>query len=247
MTTTRAGYSSGSAEISGASLPTAAPVVPPAPSPTPEPTPTPTPSPSQEPAPAPAPAPTWIAQDGAAPALPAGSAEWQLPDGSTVTLVASSPAPNQIRYEADGVHLTLTGEPGSSPTGGLVASSTGEVECEVCTALLAGSTLESWMFSTPRLVGAHVVSEDDCQIFTISLGAPLDGGGPMEAGAHTLQLALPTADGMQAINVGVTVGGPVPTSVPAGDGPVLLAGLLTVGLLVAAGAAAAARREVVTG
>ena len=71
--------------------------------------------------------------------------------------------------------------------------------------------------------------------FTIPLGAPLDGGGPVSAGAHTLQLALLTVSGMQAVNVGVTVGGPVPASVPAGEGPVpmplalLFAALMSVG------------------
>jgi hypothetical protein len=64
---------------------------------------------------------------------------------------------------------------------------------------------------------------------------------------RTLQLALPTASGMQAVNVGVTVGGLVPSRVPAGDGPSVPVGLLALGLLAAAGAVVAARRQVVTG
>lgn len=38
-----------------------------------------------------------------------------------------------------------------------------------------------------------------------------------EAGAHTLQFASPTASGLQAFNVSVTVGGPLPSRVPAGE------------------------------
>jgi len=52
---------------------------------------------------------------------------------------------------------------------------------------------------------------------------------------------------MQAVNVGVTVGGPVPASVPAGEGPAVPVGLLALGLLAAAGAGLAARRQAVTG
>jgi hypothetical protein len=53
---------------------------------------------------------------------------------------------------------------------------------------------------------------------------------------------------MQAVNVGVTVGGPVPASVPAGEGPAVPGWLLAFGLLSVSGAALAARRrQVVTG
>jgi hypothetical protein len=60
-----------------------------------------------------------------------------------------------------------------------------------------------------------------------------------------MQLALPTASVMQAVNVGVTVGGPLPASVPAGEGRAVPVGLVTFGLLAAAGAVVAARRQVV--
>jgi hypothetical protein len=96
-------------------------------------------------------------------------------------------------------------------------------------------------------VAAHLTSELPCQTFTIPVVAPLDGGGPISAGAHTLQLALPTAPGMQAVNVGVTVGGLVPSRVPAGEGPTVPVGLVAFGLLAAAGAALAVRRQVVAG
>jgi len=117
----------------------------------------------------------------------------------------------------------------------------------VCIALAAGQVIEAWVFSEPRLVAAHLTQDLPCQRFSIPVVAPLDGGGPVSAGPHTLQLALPTASGMQAVNVGVTVGGPVPASVPAGEGPAVPAGLLAFGLLAAVGAVVAARRQVEAG
>ena len=78
-------------------------------------------------------------------------------------------------------------------------------------------------------------------------GAPLDGGGTVTTGRHTLQLALPTASGMQAVHVGVTFGGPVPGSIPAGERPSVPAGPIAFGLLAATGAAVAAWRPVVAG
>jgi hypothetical protein len=119
-----------------------------------------------------------------------------------------------------------------------VVGPTGEIVCEVCTTLAAGGVIDVWLFSEPRLVAAHRVDDLPCQTFTIPLGAPLDGGGPVPTGAHTLQLALPTAAGMQAINIGVTVSGPVPASVPAGDAPAGAARWIVVAL---AGALLAAR------
>jgi hypothetical protein len=172
---------------------------------------------------------------------------WQQADGTAVPLTVSSPAPGQVRYEADGVQLTLTGAAGTDVTRGLVANAAGEVECEICAVLASGGVIEAWMFSEPRLVAAWRVEDLPCQTFTIPVVSPLDGGGSVSAGAHTLQLALPTASGMQAVNVGVTVGGPVPASVPAGDAPVGPVGLSVLGLLAVAGALVAARRQVVTG
>ena len=157
---------------------------------------------------------------GDAPSLEAGTAVLQAADGTSTPLAASSPAPGVLRYTADGVTVTLTGAPGTSVANGLVADANGEVICEVCVALAAGQVIEAWMFSEPRLVAAHRIEDLPCQRFSIPVVAPLDGGGPVSAGAHTLQLALPTSSGMQAVNVGVTVGGPVPASVPAGEGPV---------------------------
>jgi hypothetical protein len=74
------------------------------------------------------------------------------------------------------------------------------------------------MFSQPRPVATWRVEDLLCQRFTIPVVAPLDGVGTVVSGRHTLDLALPTANGMQAVNVGATVGGALPTSVPAGAG-----------------------------
>jgi hypothetical protein len=195
----------------------------------------------------PAGASTPVLASGALPTVTSGSGVWQQADGTTVPLSAASPGANQVRYSADGVTVTFTGGAGTSVSNGLVANPAGEVACEVCLDLATGNVIEVWMFSTPRLVAAHRVTDGECQQFTIPVVAPLDGGGPVSAGAHTLQLTLPTASGMQAVNVGVTVGGPVPASVPAGEGPVVPVGLLALTLLAAAGAVLAARRQVVAG
>lgn len=184
-----------------------------------------------------------LAPDGSTPFSPTGTGVWQQADGTQVPLVPSSPESRQLRYETDGLTVTFTGAPGTSTANGLVADANGEIVCEVCVALAAGQVIEAWMFPEPRLVAAWRVEDLPCQRFSIPVVAPLDGGGPVSAGAHTLQLALPTASGMQAVNVGVTVGGPVPASVPAGEGSVPSgAGLLV--LLGAAGALLAGRRLV---
>jgi hypothetical protein len=178
---------------------------------------------------------SWVPSSGGAPEQSAGDGEWQREDGTVVPLVVSSPGAGQVRYSTDGLQVTLTGGAGSSASRGLVADADGGIVCEVCATLASGGVVEAWMFSTPRLVAAHAVDGLPCQTFVIPVGSPLDGGGPVGAGAHTLQLALPTAGGMQAVNVGVTVGGPVPASVPAGDAPVVPTGplLAMVGLALA--------------
>ena len=178
-------------------------------------------------------------------------------------LVVSSPGPNQVQYSADGFEVTFTGGAGTGVSQGLVANADGEVVCEICAFLAAGGVIEAWMFSEPRLVAAWRIEDLPCQRFTIPVVAPLDGGGPVPAGVHTLQLALPTVNGMQAVNVGVTVGTSsaalVPNRVNTGGGPVpvmpltfvlllaaMVAGLVTVdrGREVAAVVAASERARV---
>jgi hypothetical protein len=178
-----------------------------------------------------------VQSDGGIPQVPVGVGVWQQTDGSSVPLVQSSPGPNQVRYSADGFQVTFTGGQGTGVSQGLVADPNGEVVCEICAFLAAGGVIEAWMFSEPRLVAAWRIEDLPCQRFTIPVVAPLDGGGPVPAGVHTLQLALPTVNGMQAVNVGVTVGSssavPVPNRVNTGGGPVPVMPLSFVLLLAA--------------
>jgi len=156
------------------------------------------------------------APGGTLPSVGTGEGEWVKADGTTVPLTASSPGPRQVRYSAPGVTITLTGTAATSVANGLVTDRDGEILCEVCMQLAAGGVIESWMLSTPRLVAAHRIDALPCQTFAIPNGAPLDGAGPVASGTHVLQLLMP-ASGTQTVNIGVTVSGPVPTQVPAGD------------------------------
>jgi hypothetical protein len=186
--------------------------------------------------------------DGVVLEVPTGQGVLQRTDGTSTPLIVSSPAPGQLRYEAEGVRVTLIGTAASSPARGLVADPAGEIVCEVCISVVAGQVIEVWLFSTPRLVAAHRIDDTACHLFAIPLSAPLDGGGAVTSGAHTLQLALPTASGMQAVNVGVTVSNPVPASVRAGEGtlPAPL-DLRLAGLALVLGAVLAGRRLVTAG
>lgn len=126
-----------------------------------------------------------------------------------------------VLLEAEGLTVSVAAVGGASPQTGVVAPVGGEIVCEVCAALAAGSTIEAWMYSTPQLTAAVQVPDDhedgDCVLLTIPVGAPLTGEA-FEAGAHTLQLRLPTTSGLEVLATGVTVGTPVPTSIPAGEG-----------------------------
>jgi hypothetical protein len=164
--------------------------------------------------------PSFFAPGGVQPSQPVASAAFVRADGTPEQLAASVPGRNQVRYEADGVRITLQGGSGTSVPRGLVANPAGEVICEVCIAsLTAGQVVEVWLFSTPRLVAAHLVDDAECQLFAVPMVAPLDGAGPVPAGAHTLQFTLVTSDGVQAVNVGLTVGDLMPARIPAGEGP----------------------------
>ncbi len=190
--------------------------------------------------------PSYVTSSGLPPTLPPGTGVWQGRDGSETPLEVSSPGVGQVRYSAPGLQVTLTGTRGTGTGNGLVADANGEVECELCAFLAAGGVIEAWVFSEPRLVAAwrtdeiaRLLGELPCRRFTIPVGTPLDGGAGLPPGAHTLQLVLPTVSGLQAVNVGVTVAGPVPGAIPAGEGgpapterpsPVAAALLVTAGL-----------------
>jgi len=188
------------------------------------------------PAPATSAGPSFFAPGGVQPSQPVASAAFVRADGSPQRLAASAPGRDQVRYEAEGTRVTLQGGPGTDVARGLVADQAGEVVCEVCVVgLAAGQVIEVWMFSAPRLVAAHLTDDAECQLFSVPLSAPLDGAGPVSSGAHTLQFTLATAGGLEAVNVGLTVGGPVPSSVPAGEGPALPFALIALVLVLLVG------------
>ncbi len=184
----------------------------------------------------------------------AGSSSAVLVRGGEVVPITSSSAAGAgprggVVLEAEGLKVTVAAAGGASPQTGVIAPVGGEIVCELCAAFAAGSTIEAWMYSSPQLTAAVQVPDDhqdgDCILLRIPVGAPLTGE-PVAAGAHTLQLRMSTQDGLEVLATGVTVGTAVPSSVPAGEGPVGR-GLLGMFGLLAVAAAAAVRRQVVTG
>ena len=127
-----------------------------------------------------------------------------------------------VRIEADALSVSVATAGGATPQDGLLVASSGEIECNICAPLLPGTTVEAWVNSEPRLAAAVLVGDDhaegDCVVLTIPVGAPLDGAGPIPPGSHTLQLLMDSADGPQVLATGLTVGTPVPSAVPAGEG-----------------------------
>jgi hypothetical protein len=168
---------------------------------------------------------------GVLPVVPGGQAVWQLVDGTRIALTQDAAGPGAVRYLTDGLRITLSGAVQLGPDGAPVVDPAGSLLCELCGPLIADGVVEVWLFSAPRLVAAHRTDADPCQTFRIPLGDPLDGHGPIPVGQHTLQLALPTASGMQAVNVGVTVRSPVPSLVNTGGGPMPLVPMSLVLLL----------------
>jgi hypothetical protein len=175
---------------------------------------------------------TPVLTGGALPALPAGGAAWNRADGTRPRLPATASGARAVTYGTAPASVTVTGAPGTTATRGVVADPNGELGAEVCVALPVGSVIEVWVLSTPRLVAAHRVTDAPCQRFALPFAAPLDAGGPVAAGTHTLQFALATAGGMEAFDIGITVGGPVPHVIPAGEGGVPGTLRLTLGLAV---------------
>jgi hypothetical protein len=184
----------------------------------------------------------------------AGSSSAVLVRGGEVVPVTSSASAGAgprggVVLEAEGLRVTVAAAGGASPQTGVVTPVGGEIVCEVCAELAAGSTVEAWMYSTPQLAAAAQVSDDhedgECVLLRIPVGAPLTGD-PIEAGAHTLQLRLTTVDGLEVLATGVTVGTAVPSTVPAGEGPAGRGLLGVFGLLAVAGVWVL-RRPVVTG
>lgn len=149
--------------------------------------------------------------------------------GGAVVPLASTIAPSVgprgglVLEDEDGtLKVTITTAAGVSPSTGVVVPVDGEIVCEICMRLAAGSVIEGWVLSTPRLAGAVLVEDGEegtCPLLRIPVGAPLDGAGAIEPGVHTLQLRMYTENGYEVLAVPITIGGPVPTSVPSGEGP----------------------------
>ena len=156
-----------------------------------------------------------------------------------------------VALDAEGLRATVASASGARVETGVVVSPSGDLEVSVVSGLVPGAVVEVWVNSSPRLVAAARVpgdhAEGDALTLTVPLGAPLDGGEPIEAGAHTLQIRMFTDAGFEVLATGITVGGVVPAGVPAGEGPVRLDGVLFA-LLGAAGLVGlAVRRTVVSG
>lgn len=156
-----------------------------------------------------------------------------------------------IEDEDRSLRVSVATSAGVSPTAGVVVPVGGEVVCEICAQLVAGSVVEAWIYSAPRLSAAVQVeidaAEGTCPLLRIPTGAPLDGGGAIEPGVHTLQLRMETENGFEILSLPIRVGGPVPSGVPSGEGTGLPLGLLgAVAGFAALGAAIGLRRRVPT-
>jgi hypothetical protein len=156
-----------------------------------------------------------------------------------------------VVLEADGLRAAVASSSGARAGSGVIVSPSGGLEVSIVSGLVPGAVVEVWVNSSPRLVAAARVPDDhaegDTLRIAVPLGAPLDGGAPIEGGAHTLQVRMYTDAGFEVLATGITVGGVVPTRVPAGEGPVRPAGLLFVLLGAAGFIGLAVRRTVVSG
>ena len=191
-----------------------------------------------------------LGPDGAAPALTPGTGQVLRPgpDGPVVSTPTITTEDGQLVITDGDLTLRLSSTLPLSATGSVIAANDGTLTCEICGGV-PGTTVEAWLFSSPRLVGAGVVDDEGCAELRISLAEPLDGGAAIAPGDHTLQVVIPAADTgttPTAVNVGMTVTGPVPTSVPSGEGPAAPTGLLLIAAGIALTGATLLRREVLT-
>lgn len=198
-----------------------------------------------------------VLTQGALPTVTPGRGVWQQPNGTPVPLTVTSPAPSQVLFTADGLSVRVIAANDTSDTAGVRVNAEESVTCEICAAMVPGTAVYVWLFSTPQLLTTLTATGTPCMTFTV----PLNGATP---GAHTMQLAFTTAGGVQAVNFGVTITDPsidetdeadeadatlpsIPTGIPAGEGPAptapaaLLSALLVAGYMVARRFAAANR------
>jgi hypothetical protein len=188
-----------------------------------------------------------------------GTSSAMLVRGGAVVPVTSSLSSGAgprggVVLETEGLKVTVASVVGAGTGSGVVVPSGGEMECVLCGTFVPGSVVEAWVNSDPRLTAAVRIPADaedgDCHLLAIPTGTPLDGGGAIEAGAHTLQLRMYTDSGFEVLSTGITVGGVAPTSIPAGEGSAPLSGPLRAMLVLLLGAVglgiAAMRRQVVS-
>jgi len=156
----------------------------------------------------------------------------------TTTRIQGGPSSQgSLIIEAPDLRVTLTTTAGVSQQLGLTVLQEGEVLCEICALLAAGTVVEAWVYSEPRLAAALLIESDpefDCPLLRIPIGAPLDGAGPIPLGAHTLQLRFVTSGGTEALAVPLQVTSRAPVRVSAGEGAAFEALPLRTGVPIAA-------------
>lgn len=196
--------------------------------------------------------------DGVPPRVTGANATLGSTRGTTPLTVELSPQSLTVRDGEGTLEITVSGDRGASGSLGVTADVNGAITCRICADLAAGSVVEAWMFSDERLVAALRVEESEdgsCPFLRIPLSGPLDGGGPLPAGQHTLQLLLPTVDGIVAVNIGTTLtagDGLRPNRIGAGEGATSLTAFASTPLLITVlGAAllvgrASSRRRIAT-
>jgi hypothetical protein len=145
---------------------------------------------------------------------------------SRISPTGIGPRGDVVLTDADGtLAVTIASARGATTRDGVIVPENGEIVCEICARLAAGTVIEAHVFSEPRLAAAIRIDVDYdpdtfvCPLLRIPVGTPLDGGGAITPGVHTLQIRMHTEDGFQVLSTGITIGAPTPNRVPTGGGP----------------------------
>jgi hypothetical protein len=145
---------------------------------------------------------------------------------SRISPTGLGPRGDVVLTDADGtLAVTIASARGATARDGVIVPENGEIVCEICARLAAGTVIEAHVFSEPRLAAAIRIDVDYdpdtfvCPLLRIPVGTPLDGSGAITPGVHTLQIRMHTEDGFQVLSTGITIGAPTPNRVPTGGGP----------------------------
>ncbi len=145
---------------------------------------------------------------------------------SRISPTGIGPRGDVVLTDADGtLAVTIASARGATTRDGVIVPENGEIVCEICARLAAGTVIEAHVFSEPRLAAAIRIDVDYdpdtfvCPLLRIPVGTPLDGSGAITPGVHTLQIRMHTEDGFQVLSTGITIGAPTPNRVPTGGGP----------------------------